>query len=126
MFFIPDRMRYPWVLNLWAVAAAFGTYFCMYMYRKPFTAAGFVGDTLFGLDEKPVLVSAQVIGYLLSKIIGIRLISEVTRPWRAAMILALIAMAQIALLLFAIAPRPWHVACMFLNGLPLEIGRAHV
>ena len=47
------------------------------------------------------------------------LISEVTRPWRAAMILALIAMAQIALLLFAIAPRPWHVACMFLNGLPL-------
>ena len=37
-----SRHRDPIVVALWALIAAFGTYFCMYMFRKPFTAA--VGD----------------------------------------------------------------------------------
>jgi predicted MFS family arabinose efflux permease len=26
----------PWWLSLWAMVAAFGTYFCMYGFRKPY------------------------------------------------------------------------------------------
>jgi hypothetical protein len=28
-----------WVFSAWCLVAAFGTYFCMYAFRKPFTAA---------------------------------------------------------------------------------------
>jgi hypothetical protein len=49
-----------------AVTAAFGTYFCMYAFRKPFTAASFSGGRIWGLEEKTVLVTAQVLGYMLS------------------------------------------------------------
>jgi hypothetical protein len=111
----------PWMLNLWAVTAAFGTYFCMYMYRKPFTAATYTEDGWQDWDQKAVLVAAQVIGYLISKIIGIRVVSEVTRSQRAGLLLGLILFAHASLLLFAIAPAPWHIVCLFLNGLPLGI-----
>ena len=114
----------PWLVNLWAIVAAFGTYFCMYMYRKPFTAAAFKQETLAegidgAWDQKAVLISAQVIGYLLSKIIGIRVVSEAKSNRRAWMILGLILWALGSLLLFAVVPRSWQAPCMFLNGLPL-------
>jgi MFS family permease len=114
----------PWLVNLWAIIAAFGTYFCMYMYRKPFTVAAFKQETLAAgvdgnWDQKAVLVSAQVIGYLISKIIGIRVVSEADRGRRAWMILGLIAAALASLLLFAVVPTSWQAPCMFLNGLPL-------
>jgi len=96
----------------------------MYMYRKPFTAAAYKQDLLVdGLggewDQKAVLISAQVIGYLISKIIGIRVVSEAHPHRRALTILVLILASLGSLLLFAIAPRSWQAPCMFLNGLPL-------
>jgi len=113
-----------WLVNLWAITAAFGTYFCMYMYRKPFTAAAFkqdaIGQDIAGdWDQKAVLISAQVIGYLISKMIGIRVVSEADRGRRAWLILGLILWALASLFLFAIVPRAWQAPCMFLNGLPL-------
>ena len=36
-------MGRPWFLTMWCVVAAFGTYACMYGFRKPFTAAGYGG-----------------------------------------------------------------------------------
>ncbi len=106
-------------LALWSVVAAFGAYFCMYAFRKPFTAATFADANVWGLGEKTVLVTAQVLGYMLSKIIGIRVIAEMPPQRRALGILVLIGVAELALLLFAIAPSPLHVFCLFLNGLPL-------
>ena len=111
----------PWWIHLWAVIAAFGTYFCMYMYRKPFTAAAYTDDGWQDWDQKAVLVASQVVGYLLSKIIGIRVVSEVKREQRAGLLFGLILLAHGSLLLFAIVPAPWHVFCIFLNGLPLGI-----
>ncbi|MHC5544790.1 DUF5690 family protein, partial [Singulisphaera rosea] len=99
---------------VWAIIAAFGTYFCMYGFRKPFTAAGFGGA-----DFKTVLVVAQVAGYTLSKFVGIRVISEMSPRRRATAILLLVAWAELALLFFGLTPRPWNAACLFLNGLPL-------
>ena len=50
------------MLAVWSVVAAFGTYFCMYAFRKPFTAAAFSGMTAWGIGEKTLLVTAQVLG----------------------------------------------------------------
>ncbi len=104
---------------LWAVLAAFGTYFCMYAFRKPFTAAAYAETRLWGLDYKSVLVSAQVIGYTLSKFIGIRVIAQMIPRRRAAAILILIGLAQLSLLGFGLVGPPWNWICLFANGLPL-------
>ncbi len=115
------RVRGDWFLNLWAVVAAFGCYFCMYAFRKPFTAAKFEDTELWGAGFKTILVVAQVIGYTLSKFAGIRVIAQMPPHRRARTILWLIGLAELALLLFGIVPRPWNVVCLFLNGLPLGL-----
>ena len=55
---------------VWAIVAAFGTYFCMYGFRKPFTSAGYSEIEFFGFDFKTILVASQVLGYTLSKFIA--------------------------------------------------------
>ncbi len=106
-------------LLLWSIAAAFGTYFCMFMFRKPFTAADYGDITLGGFGYKTVIVSAQVIGYMLSKFIGIKVVSEMPRHRRALAIFVLIGLSELALLGFALVPPPYNLSFMFLNGLPL-------
>lgn len=104
---------------LLAAAAAFFTYFCMYAFRKPFTAATFQGQEIFGLGLKTVLVVSQVLGYMVSKFIGIKVISEMRREYRAVAIVGLILASELALIGFALVPVPLKVVMMFLNGLPL-------
>jgi len=106
-------------LSIWCVVAAFSSYFCMYGFRKPFTAAGYEQFTLLGLSYKSVLVTSQVLGYMISKFIGIRVISEMPPARRARTILLFVGIAQAALLLFALLPAPWNFLCLFVNGLPL-------
>lgn len=106
-------------MSAWAVIAAFGAYFCTYAFRKPWTAATFTDSTIWGVAEKSVLVIAQVLGYMLAKFIGIRVIAEMPPHRRAFGIVALVAGAEVSLVLFGIAPSPFHVAGLFLNGLAL-------
>jgi hypothetical protein len=47
--------------STWCLVAAFGTYFCMYAFRKPYTAAGYQDLLLGGIGYKAVLVIAQVV-----------------------------------------------------------------
>ncbi len=110
--------RGPW-WTIWGMLAAFGAYFCMYAFRKPFTAATYEGAELGGVELKTVLVTAQVIGYAISKFVGIRIISEMPPGSRAMTLIGLVLAAELALVLFGIVPQPWNVVCMFLNGLPL-------
>jgi len=104
-----------------AIMAAFSTYFCMYAFRKPFSAASYDGlqflNTSF--DLKTVLVTSQIIGYALSKMIGIKVISEVTRRSRFRMLVGMILVAQAALFAFAVLPPSLKVMAIFFNGLPL-------
>jgi hypothetical protein len=102
-----------------AATAAFGVYFCMYAYRKPFTAGTYEGHEIFGLGFKVVLVISQLLGYMLSKFIGIKVISEMRSERRGAAIIVLILTAEAALVGFAFLPLPLKVVMMFLNGLPL-------
>jgi Family of unknown function (DUF5690) len=108
-----------WRLNLAASALAFATYFCMYAFRKPFAAASYPGDAWLGLTLKTLFVISQVVGYTVSKYLGIRWVSEVSRQGRWAMIIGLIASAQLALIAFAVLPAAGKPLALFLNGLPL-------
>ncbi|MEZ6140437.1 MAG: DUF5690 family protein [Zavarzinella sp.] len=111
-----------WNRAVWAMAAAFGAYFCMYGFRKPFTAAtseNFGNLLLWGIDYKILIVTTQVLGYLLAKFIGIKVISEMPQQRRALSILGMIAIAQLSLVIFGLIPAPWNFPLMFINGLML-------
>ena len=122
-----DRVRHtlgranPALFTLVAGVAGFSTYFAMYAFRKPFTAATYehVPGWGFGLDYKIALIVAQVAGYALSKFIGVKVISEIQPRHRASAIIGLIAVSWLALVAFALIPAPWNVATLFVNGLPL-------
>lgn len=109
----------PGAFSAWCIVAAFGVYFCMYAFRKPFTAGTFENDMLWGVGYKTILVIAQVFGYALSKFVGIKVISEMTPGRRAVGILTLIGLAHLSLLLFGLTPPPYNFVFLFFNGLPL-------
>lgn len=113
----------PVVFVMFAGLAGFCAYFSMYAFRKPFTAATFdaVAGWDFALDYKIALVIAQVAGYALSKLIGVKVIAEMRPERRAAAIVLLIGFSWIALVLFALVPAPWNVLALFMNGLPLGL-----
>lgn len=107
------------VWSFLAVFAAFGTYFCMYGFRKPFTVATYDGSEFFGIGFKTLIVSVQIIGYMISKFIGIKVISEMPPHRRAVALLGLIGIAEIGLAVFGLLPRPVNVIGLFVNGLAL-------
>lgn len=103
----------------WSIIAAFGAYFCMYAFRKPFNAGTYEGFHLFGMDYKAVLIIAQVLGYMFSKFIGIQIISGLKPENRQRLIIGLILFAETSLILFGMVRPPYNFALMFFNGLPL-------
>jgi hypothetical protein len=111
----------PIVFTAVAGLAGFCAYFSMYAFRKPFSAATFeaVPGWHFVLDYKIALVLAQVAGYALSKLIGIKVVSELSPARRGVAILLLIGISWLALVAFAVIPAPWNVTALFFNGLPL-------
>jgi hypothetical protein len=108
-----------WRLNVMASCLAFVTYFCMYGFRKPFAAATYDDGSWLGLDAKTAFVTSQVLGYALSKFLGIKWVSEVSREGRLRMLIGLVLLAELALLGFALLSGGGKVAALFLNGLPL-------
>lgn len=102
-----------------AAVAAFGTYTCMYAFRKGITAATFEGMEYWGVSYKIWLVNLQVLGYALSKLIGIKVVSEAARHLRGWYILGLVSFAGLTLVGFALVPPPYNMFFFFLNGLPL-------
>ncbi|KID55829.1 hypothetical protein JF50_15870 [Pseudoalteromonas luteoviolacea] len=104
---------------LYAIVTACSTYALMYGFRKPI-AVGLYQDTAWlGLSLKTLYLTAQILGYALSKFIGIKVISELQSHGRAKATLALVLFAWLALLGFAVFPAPWNAVFMLLNGLPL-------
>ncbi|MGE3544687.1 MAG: DUF5690 family protein [Kofleriaceae bacterium] len=112
------RARAGW-FAVYAVLAAFTTYFCMYSFRKAFAAAPFEGASVGALDLKSALIIGQLIGYALSKLLGIKVNSEMPPGRRAWALVLLIGWAELALVAFAMLPPTGKVVAMFLNGLPL-------
>lgn len=114
----------PVATVLFASLATFLTYSCMYAFRKAFAAYGYKdapGFDFLGseLTFKTVIVIAQVLGYTLSKFLGIKIISEASSARRQSMILLIIGLAWLSLIGFALAPYKLKPLFLFLNGLPL-------
>ncbi len=105
--------------SVYAIGAAFITYFSMYALRKPFTAGLYEGYSLWGVDYKIFAITAQILGYTLSKFIGIKTVSELRPAQRIRTVIILMTAAWAALFLFAVLPKPWNVLVLFLNGIPL-------
>jgi hypothetical protein len=108
-------------LFLWSAIAGFGTYFCMYGVREPFKVATYsaIAPVFGGVSFKTILVTSQVLGYTVSKFMGIRFIAEMKPHRRAGALITLVSLAELALVAFALTPAPWNAAVLLLNGLPL-------
>lgn len=104
---------------LWGGGAALLCYSLVYALRKPYTAAGFDGMEIFGVDYKVAITVTQIVGYLIAKFAGIKIISELKRPRRLAFIASMGLVAELALVAFGLLPQPWNMFAMFFNGLAL-------
>ncbi len=105
--------------TLLGAVAAFSTYTAVSGFRKAITAVQFEGISFGGIDYKIWLVMAQVLGYAFSKLIGVKVVSEMKPHQRPMYLLGLVFFALLALLGFATVPAPYNIIFLFLNGLPL-------
>jgi len=112
---------HPVLFTLVVASSSFLLYTCVYTFRKTFSAATFEGLAYLGISYKVWLVTFQVIGYALSKFIGIRLISELGANSRAKGILFMVLIAGVSWLGFALMPPPYNIIFLFTNGLPLGL-----
>jgi hypothetical protein len=104
---------------IYCMFAAFITYMSMYAFRKPLSAGTFANMSYYGIDYKIILIMSQVFGYMLSKLIGINVVSRMEPRYRISVILLFIGLAWTALFCFAIVPSPYNIPFIFINGLPL-------
>lgn len=104
---------------LYASFSAFCLYTCIFALRKAFGAATYEGLTFAGHSFKVWMVIAQMLGYMLSKFIGIKVVSELNPASRAKGILMMTGIASVAWFFFAITPAPYNLIFLFFNGLPL-------
>ena len=105
--------------SVYTAVSAFGLYLCVFALRKTYNVALYEGYEFAGVSYKVWMVLFQVVGYMLSKFIGIKVVSELRASARAKGILLMSLIAALSWLLFAIIPLPYNLICLFLNGLPL-------
>lgn len=110
---------HPFWFTLFASLTAFSLYTCVYAFRKTYAVATFEGMSYWGINYKVWLVTAQVVGYALSKFVGIKIISELQAHKRSVGILIMVSIAGVSWLLFALVPPPYNIIFLFTNGLPL-------
>jgi len=106
--------------TLYAAFVSFMLYSCIFALRKAFGVAAYE-MAWQGVDFKVWMVISQILGYMSSKFIGIKVISEMQPPRRAAAILFLTAAAAFTWLGFAVFPPPFNLLFPFLNGLTLGL-----
>lgn len=104
---------------LWAGGAALLSYSLVYALRKPYTAAAFEGLEFFNMDYKVAVTIVQILGYLIAKFAGIKLISELKKETRFRFIVLASVLAELALVGFWLLPAPYNLLVMFFNGLAL-------
>lgn len=107
------------LLILWAGGAALLSYSLVYALRKPYTAAAFEGMTFFGTDYKVAVTTIQILGYMIAKFFGIKIISELKKENRFRFFVYSAVLAEVALIGFGLLEAPYNVIAMFVNGLSL-------
>ncbi len=105
--------------TIYASLISFCLYTCIFALRKTFGVATYEGLSYWGVDFKGWMVIAQVLGYLLSKFLGIKIVSELHAKHRTKGILLMVSIAAVAWFFFALTPNPYNLVFLFMNGLPL-------
>lgn len=105
--------------SLYTGLSAFGLYLCVFALRKTYNVAIYEGLEFAGFKYKVLMVFFQVAGYMVSKFIGIKVVSELKATARATGILVMSLIAAASWFFFAIVPAPYNLICLFFNGLPL-------
>jgi hypothetical protein len=99
--------------SVYVSLSAFCLYTCIFALRKTFGVATYENMSFWGADFKVWMVISQVLGYMLSKFIGIKVVSELGAHARAKGILLMVTVASISWLFFAIAPTPYNLIFLF-------------
>lgn len=105
--------------TIYLMIGAFICYTGMYAVRKSFLAGQYNEVDFYGFDFKTILVISQVLGYMLSKFVGIKLVSEMNPKMRSRSLLYLVSFGLLMLLAFAFLPMSLKPIALFFNGLPL-------
>jgi Family of unknown function (DUF5690) len=108
-------------VTLLAAIAAFSTYLCFYPFRRAYIAATFSELFYFGVNFKILIITAQVLGFAVSKGIGVKVVSEMLPKNRAKNLLIFTALSWACMLLFGLCPAPYNLFFVFLGSLPLGL-----
>lgn len=99
--------------------AAFFSYLFFYPFRRAYTAGTYEGLVFFDVDYKILIVVAQVLGFAVSKGIGIKYVSEMNHQNRSRNLLIIICLSLLCYLFFGLTPAPYNLFFIFLASLPL-------
>ncbi len=99
--------------------AAFCTYLCFYPFRRAYTAATFDDLYFFGVHFKILMITAQVMGFAVSKGIGVKIVSEMKPQNRARNLMIFTGLSGLSMLFFGIVPAPYNLIFVFFASLPL-------
>ena len=105
--------------TLFASVTAFFTYMCFYPFRRAYTAATYEDLAFFGVNFKILIITAQVLGFAVSKGLGIKYVSEMLPQNRSRNLLIMIGLSWFCYLLFALTPIPYNLFFIFMASLPL-------
>ena len=72
-----------------------------------------------GSDYKVAVTTIQILGYVIAKFFGIKIISELKKENRFRFFVGSAILAELALVGFGLLEAPYNVAAMFVNGLSL-------
>lgn len=117
---LKTRLNHPLLIGLTIGCLAFCIYTSMYAIRKPFTALVY-SQNILGYGIKSWMVLAQLLGYTLSKFVGIKWLGELNRNHRFRMIVFILTVATIPLLLIGYSNCKFWPLWMLLNGFPLGL-----
>lgn len=106
-------------LTLFASLTAFFTYLCFYPFRRAYTAALYEDLVFFGVQFKILIITAQVLGFAVSKGLGIKFVSEMQPKYRSRNLLLIAALSLLAYFFFALTPAPYNLLFIFAASLPL-------
>lgn len=123
---LPQRLSH-WLAQtsaFWFTAytaiVSFILYSCIFALRKAFGVATFEQE-VWGMNFKVLMVIFQILGYMTSKVIGIKVISEMKSQYRARWIFFLTALAALTWFGFAVFAAPVKLLFIFFNGLTLGL-----
>ena len=105
--------------TLFASVTAFFTYMCFYPFRRAYTAATYEDLAFIGVNFKILIITAQVLGFAVSKGLGIKYVSEMLPENRSRNLLIMIILSLFCYLFFALTPAPYNLFFIFLASLPL-------